>query len=509
VERLLIQALAVHAGPMSLDMLRKLPEAMSEALEPSQTLEGLMTRLCMMRLSKRLQARRDVLPSYRISHEICRKVVLEGVSPERRRALLIAIAGAVPDGPEAASRRFALLAAAEADEEAAQHAEEALMWARSRLASSQAAKIRRWVLERTQEQGASYTAKIRELAQLEATSGRFHEAAEQWHQLGEAAHASQSSATASALWLEEGRMWLRAGELANARAALARAEGAIAQRLHRSPTARLSALWRSWSSSATRRQQALQRRDVVLSAEVQTASRLEALALRLDPLVSGGRGARRREELEVLGWEHHSPALLARAWAMGLERLLERDFARAMHEGDAVLGEIVAYQRRQRDNAGLLFGLTLRGRLHHLAGEYSEAAATWREARQGGGPPGGGGAPAPRRGDRHGSNGARRVLVLARGLPPRHRQDSAGGGGAGEADARGATHRDGFALWASLGRQAALAGGAVALGGTAPDGAARNARRAEHGEPVGGVVEQTHGQATARAGAPRGRQRTA
>jgi hypothetical protein len=376
VELLLLQAIAVHSGPLSLDILRKLPAAMGSEQLGSETPEGLMARLCMMRMSKRLQARRGTLPSYRISHEICRKVVLEGVDEALQRALLVAIAAAVPEGPEAACRRFALLSVAEEDAGAMAVAEEALGWARSRLAFAQAALIRRWVLDRSAGEGLG--AQIQELARLEAASGRFHEAALRWRQRAEA---GGEPAAVAAFWLEEGRMWLRAGAFKDSRDALEQAEGALAAHLHRSQRARWGAMLRQRLSGAGMRTRALEARDVVLSAEIQTTSRLEALALRLDPLVGGAQGAARRDELEVLGWEHESPSLLARAWGMGLERLLERDFGRARDEGRAVLGEIVAYQQRQRDSAGLLFGLTLRGRLAHLSGDYSAAAATYREAR--------------------------------------------------------------------------------------------------------------------------------
>jgi serine/threonine protein kinase/tetratricopeptide (TPR) repeat protein len=378
VELLLLQAIGVHPGPLGLDILRKLPAALGSAQQGSETPEGLMARLCMMRMAKRLQARRGVLPSYRISHEICRKVVLASVEEPRRKALLVAIAEAVPEGPDRAGRRFALLAAAGEDTAAMEVAEEALYVARARLAFAQAATIRRWVLERSGS-GDGLGAQLQELARLEAASGRFHEAAELWSQC---AQAGGGPAQVAGFWLEEGRMWLRSGEFKDSREALERAELLLEGHLHGSGAGRVVAMARTRFSGPGARQRALRGQEAKLSVEVQTESRLEALALRLDPLVSGALGARRREELEVLGWEHHSPALLARAWGMGLERLLERDFERAREEGAAVLDEIISYHQAQRDGAGTLFGLTLKARLSHQLGEYSAAAATYRVARE-------------------------------------------------------------------------------------------------------------------------------
>jgi tetratricopeptide (TPR) repeat protein len=261
------------------------------------------------------------------------------------------------------------------DERAAAEAEEALGWSRGRLAFAQAATIRRWLLVRASERGESIRGQIEDLARLEALSGQFEESALQWRQRAELASGHVERATH---WLEEGRMWLRAGSFGESRAAMERAKQELAGRLHRSVRARLLGLLRLKVMGVRGRREALRGEDAALTPEVLTESRLEALGLRLDPLIQ------EREEsadaLEVLGWEHGSAGLLARAWRVELERLLERDFEGARQRSEAVSEELVRYHLKRQDSAGALAALTARARVAHLSGDYASASALFREA---------------------------------------------------------------------------------------------------------------------------------
>ncbi|CAN0530172.1 unnamed protein product, partial [Laminaria digitata] len=220
---MLLRVLALTAGPTALDVLAGVQEQLHIIVgdEPSEASasETALTKLCAMRLAKRLPSGRRTLPSYRIANEIIRQHVLTQLSASEHTDLCRALAEAITgDSASAHAKRFEYYRLGGLIEEARGHVVPALEDARRHLAFGRASELKRWQLEHAEDASPEELRALRaELSEFESATGRYAVAAELLHTIARDLDAGTERTRALS---DEAQAWFHAGELERAETAL-------------------------------------------------------------------------------------------------------------------------------------------------------------------------------------------------------------------------------------------------------------------------------------------------
>ncbi|MFB6265413.1 MAG: AAA family ATPase, partial [Bradymonadaceae bacterium] len=380
-ESFVVQLMSVAGLPLSEEALVGALESEFRGGGPDEHIAGdLFHRLRRLRLIRETDSP-DGGSSYRLFHDVCRRLVLEDTTDQRRRHLCGLLADVVSD-LDADAPLLAFEYRRQADDDLEEHAAEAVRAARhaeDRRAYGRAADIWRWLVERPEAAERLTSAHPRRsLAEAERFAGRPAHAARHYRST---ADAPPDGIERAVLRRDAFETLLESGERPDALDAL---EDALAHFSERYDAANVVT---RFSEYKNRLVAATNRWADDLDAASTAAPGREA-ALRIDlyrflvfnnDILASSRGARFRAKLSAIA------ETSGRALFLGWERLFR---ARSSHEGwrlerDRRAREWYDEAEQLFDRAECRTGATLlavgRSDLHRKAGRFEEAEAVLDE----------------------------------------------------------------------------------------------------------------------------------
>lgn len=384
---MLLRVLALTAGPTSLAVLAHTQDQVLDSLgdEPSEVSasETALTRLCAMRLAKRLPSGRRSLPSYRIANDLIRKQVLGGMPQAELVQLCKALAKVVEGtSAHAHARKFEYLRLANLSEEPAEHIEPALRDARKHLAFGRASELQRWRIEHTDPSSltpAEWRAQRALLAEFEASTGRHEVAAKLLKEIAEELEAGLERTEALG---DEAEAWFYAGNLPEAERALEEALRYFGERY--------SASHRSDVFTGVRERFERLRlggvtplgnlEDKVLTGEAGSKQRIYRLMLRTKNLLNSTQAPRIQRRLEDLGRKHGDRRTCADAYLHRAQILLSLDRPSAFRQAPALLDAAEQVYEALEDQEHMTLVLVARADLAAMQGDPKRATELYKEA---------------------------------------------------------------------------------------------------------------------------------
>lgn len=380
---MLLRVLALTAGPTSLAVLANTQDHVMDALgdEPSEVSasETALTRLCAMRLAKRLPSGRRSLPSYRIANDLIRQKVLSGISEHELTNLCTALAEVVEgESASAHARKFEYLRLAGLTEEPTVHVEPALLDARNHLAFHRASELQRWRIER-QPEDADTRGLRSQLAEFEAATGRHEVAAKILQEIASEFDAGLERTRALG---DEAEAWFYAGKLPEAEKAL---EEALAYFGERYVSSGSSGVFESvidrWERLRFRNLVPLEKlEDKSLTGEAGSKLRIYTLMLRTKELLNSTQAPHVQRRLEELGRQHGDRRTCADAYLYRAQILLSLDTPQAFKEAPALLDAAEAVYEALEDQEHMTLVLVARARLAQMRGVPKKATELYKEA---------------------------------------------------------------------------------------------------------------------------------
>lgn len=382
----MLRALAIASGPAPLDLLAAVVDGLIPPAVASRhgTSETALTKLCAMRLVKRLPSRRRTLPSYRISNELVRELVLAQMTKRQRESVAFALAKAHgTETPKERAAKFEYLRRAGKTQEARALSEGVIEQARARLAFSRATEIQAWRVSEREETGQHLR---RELAELELASGQYEDAAKLLSTLAGELDPGHERAD---LLREVARAWFYAGEFEQASAALREALSHFNERYSPKTSAGLlSEMFESLSRVRFGSLKDLSELDGV-EPEPEVAARLALYELALESHVMLNTSSAELFEHHMLSLalKLRSRAAAADAYLHRAQLLVELDTSKALKQAPYLLEQARQVFADEEDSEQLARVEVIRGRLALSQGawklaksHYEHAEELWRKS---------------------------------------------------------------------------------------------------------------------------------
>jgi tetratricopeptide (TPR) repeat protein len=384
---MLLRVLALTAGPTSLAVLAHTQDQVLDSLgdEPSEVSasETALTRLCAMRLAKRLPSGRRSLPSYRIANALIREQVLERMPRPELVQLCKALAEVVEgDSAHAHARKFEYLRLAGLTEEPEAHIEPALRDARKHLAFGRASELQRWRIEHTDPSSiepSEWRARRSLLAEFEASTGRYEVAAKLLKEIAEELDAGLERTEALG---NEAEAWFYAGNLPEAERAL---EEALLYYGERYGNSNRSDFFSGFRERLERLRLGSvapldKLEDKVLTGEAGSKLRIYTLMLRTKSLLNSTQAPRIQRRLEDLGRKHGDRRTCADAYLHRAQILLSLDRPSAFRQAPALLDAAEQVYEALEDQEHMTLVLVARADLATMLGDPQKATELYKEA---------------------------------------------------------------------------------------------------------------------------------
>ena len=381
----ILRTLAIKGSPTTLDQLASVDEAMGQKTPASElsASETALTRLCAMRLAKRLPSRRGVLPSYRIGNRLIREQVLKGISPGEHDAIREAIARSITaNSAHAHAHRFEYFSQANLPELALEHIDPALDDAVARLAFGRASDLQRWRLKQAEsgnERAGERDALARTLARFEAATGRHTVAAQLYHDIAQRLPTDPARVH---ILCDEAGAWFYAGNLKEAELALTEALLYFGERYELGRSADLLGEMRErWGRLWMGRMPAdATLTDLELVGEEASKIRLYTLLLDVSLLLNSARAPLHQRRLEALGRKSLDRRTCADALLHRAQTMLMLDGAAALRDAPELLDEATRHYELLGEHERLTRVHVTRARLEMLMGHVQEASARFERA---------------------------------------------------------------------------------------------------------------------------------